>query len=511
MEKIMSKGVNKILILIIVLSLCANTFAAVVSDNDGSAFITKSEFDSLKNDFQAQINQYNTSIDNKIDEAIAGYLSGIKVSTKTNLMSILNNINAYGYNYSNMGGYPFTNYSPDLSCTTQTPEVNVNGMFSFQNLCCSGTMWVGRHHCGAKRENVKARNGAGTCFEFITINGYKCLSKKVNIFEILSFAIADAPAAHQTNNYGLRHSYESSIRNTSTNLNTETVPRQTSGWYRKTSSTGTGWATTTLSSGGAYLTLTKSIKTSDSDISSMYCAPINTISSTTYGYGYESGTDLGTILTNTDPIGGETATDNYTTTFNQAMYYSCDQGSSCIYGENSRYPAMNTCQEILYWNKHYVNTSRFDLTQLYVYPATVVYGSGVKYYNGLPICRNSSSDGILTFSLKPTTTTSGTLANRVQLCFRTKPFPNLNPSEDTVNNMKNIYYKQQGTSTWTKCNGAGGVERLVPGTTYDFMIEDFPAGETLWVKPYDVRNTSSTSTWVYAFLSTVGDIVIEKN
>ena len=54
-------------------------FAAVVSDNDGSAFITKAEFDSLKNNFQSQIDQYNTSIDSKIDGAIASYLAGISL------------------------------------------------------------------------------------------------------------------------------------------------------------------------------------------------------------------------------------------------------------------------------------------------------------------------------------------------------------------------------------------------------------------------------------------------
>ena len=63
------------------LALVSNSIAAVVSDNDGSAFITKAEFDSLKNNFQSQIDQYNTSIDAKIDSAIAQYLSGIKVET----------------------------------------------------------------------------------------------------------------------------------------------------------------------------------------------------------------------------------------------------------------------------------------------------------------------------------------------------------------------------------------------------------------------------------------------
>ncbi len=81
--KLLKKGLT----LFLVLFLCIENFAAVVSDNDGSAFITKAEFDSLKNSFQSQIDQYNTSIDAKIDGAIAAYLAGIKVSSseKTNL------------------------------------------------------------------------------------------------------------------------------------------------------------------------------------------------------------------------------------------------------------------------------------------------------------------------------------------------------------------------------------------------------------------------------------------
>ena len=66
--------------LFLVLLLSIESFGAIVSDNDGSAFITKAEFDSLKNDFQAQIDSYNTSIDNKIDGAIAAYLAGINMA-----------------------------------------------------------------------------------------------------------------------------------------------------------------------------------------------------------------------------------------------------------------------------------------------------------------------------------------------------------------------------------------------------------------------------------------------
>ena len=75
---------KKILSILIVIVLFSNVcLSAVVSDNDGSAFITKAEFDSLKNNFQSQIDSYNTNIDNKIDNSIASYLAGIKIDQKS--------------------------------------------------------------------------------------------------------------------------------------------------------------------------------------------------------------------------------------------------------------------------------------------------------------------------------------------------------------------------------------------------------------------------------------------
>ena len=70
---------KKALCLIFAFLLSINSFAAVVSDNDGSAFITKAEFDSLKSNFQSQIDSYNIAIDSKIDYAVASYLAGIKL------------------------------------------------------------------------------------------------------------------------------------------------------------------------------------------------------------------------------------------------------------------------------------------------------------------------------------------------------------------------------------------------------------------------------------------------
>ena len=83
-----------ILSLLTIISFVTN--AAVVSDNDGSAFITKAEFDSLKNNFQSQIDSYNTNIDNKIDAAISSYLAGIKADTEREMVSLIDKDGLYG-------------------------------------------------------------------------------------------------------------------------------------------------------------------------------------------------------------------------------------------------------------------------------------------------------------------------------------------------------------------------------------------------------------------------------
>lgn len=86
----MNRIFKQILIFAIMCVLMINSIsvAAVVSDNDGSAFITKSEYDSLKNNFQSQLDGYNTSIDSKIDSAIASYLAGIKTELTSQLTNI---------------------------------------------------------------------------------------------------------------------------------------------------------------------------------------------------------------------------------------------------------------------------------------------------------------------------------------------------------------------------------------------------------------------------------------
>lgn len=79
----MKKIIKIVSILIILFTISfVVSYAAIMSDNDGSAFVSKSEFEALKNNFDSQVEQYNLSISNKIDGAIAAYLAGLKLSTE---------------------------------------------------------------------------------------------------------------------------------------------------------------------------------------------------------------------------------------------------------------------------------------------------------------------------------------------------------------------------------------------------------------------------------------------
>ncbi|MBR0038481.1 MAG: hypothetical protein IJP71_00575 [Lachnospiraceae bacterium] len=514
----MGKGtrlLKKLMALFLVVLMSIESFAAIVSDNDGSAFVTKAEFEAMKKDFADQVTNYNESIDRKIDGAIAAYLAGLRISTKYTLNSIINDINGRGYNLNGAAGFPFSNGSLNISCTEQTPEVWAGGTFTYQNLTEDGDWSSGTsHHTGAGRKTYKAKTGAGTAWRYVPLYGANCLESFMNLYEKLTFGIVDSPAKHASNVYALAHTYSGIPLNRNLDLNAETITESGAGntsgrWRYKTSVSGTTYGGVEPSSGKGFVTLSKSLINTVNNSTKAYFAPIGAISTSTYGYGYSSEVSLGSLLTMTNPFTGSTATDNEKVTFDTKLFWNC-KNASCPWGTDHSLPVLNgNAFEHLYWNKQYVNTTRFALTDMNIYSATLAYGEPIKYYFGLPVCKNDDSSGKLTFSLRPVAVGTGTVANRVGICFRTNPFANTNPSSDSANNMKNIKYKKHGDSIWLDCNSAGGIDNLVPGTTYDFMIEDFPGDTTLWIKPYRVQNSSSTSTTVYAYFETVGNIIIE--
>ena len=118
---------NRFRFILAVLLMFINTtcYAAVVSDYDGRAFITKEEFDALKTDFDRQISQYNEAIDSKIDGAIAAYLRGIMVEQPTAIK-----VENSSWNYVKM-----TNYQ--LPQTWKAVDHNIN--LTLQGWCIQPT------------------------------------------------------------------------------------------------------------------------------------------------------------------------------------------------------------------------------------------------------------------------------------------------------------------------------------------------------------------------------------
>ena len=92
-----SKIGKRVLAFFLVALMNINSYAAVGA-NDGSAFVTKAEFDALVNTFNEQMDSYESSLVTKIDGAIANYLASISNYRVVAQNMLINNLN-----------YPFIN------------------------------------------------------------------------------------------------------------------------------------------------------------------------------------------------------------------------------------------------------------------------------------------------------------------------------------------------------------------------------------------------------------------
>ena len=98
---------KRFLALFLVVLMSIESFAAIVGDSDGGAFVTKKEFEDLKTNFDEQIEKYNNSLDNKIDGVIADYISGLNIANKRSFVGLNEVTNSDEYIYgreSNYGG-----------------------------------------------------------------------------------------------------------------------------------------------------------------------------------------------------------------------------------------------------------------------------------------------------------------------------------------------------------------------------------------------------------------------
>lgn len=107
-----SKKLIRKILLIILFAWCVNTYAAVIGDLSGKAFITKEEFENLKTYFNDQIDNYNNSLTEKIDGTIASYIVGTRLmapTTKPLLIADWEEYTVFGGEVKNQWAYPNIN------------------------------------------------------------------------------------------------------------------------------------------------------------------------------------------------------------------------------------------------------------------------------------------------------------------------------------------------------------------------------------------------------------------
>ena len=105
-----SKIGKRVLAFFLVALMNINTYAAVGA-NDGSAFVTKAEFDALIDTFNGQMDTYQSGLNTKIDGAVANYLAGLSSQSRKKMdiynngwsvLSCINGVQDPTFNYPNI-------------------------------------------------------------------------------------------------------------------------------------------------------------------------------------------------------------------------------------------------------------------------------------------------------------------------------------------------------------------------------------------------------------------------
>ena len=110
-----SKFGKRVLALFIISLLNINTYATQ-SSNDGSAFVTKAEFDKITETFNEQMDIYKAGLNSKIDNAIARYLGNMSGTSVEILPTIINGLGTYDRTFiNNTGLTPVANGSTTAS------------------------------------------------------------------------------------------------------------------------------------------------------------------------------------------------------------------------------------------------------------------------------------------------------------------------------------------------------------------------------------------------------------
>ena len=100
-----SKIGKRVLAFFLVALMNINTYATTTA-NDGSSFVTKAEFDEIVNTFSKKMDEYQSGLNAKIDNAISQYIGGLSAVKVTELENYAKYTADYGAEYVTFYNYP---------------------------------------------------------------------------------------------------------------------------------------------------------------------------------------------------------------------------------------------------------------------------------------------------------------------------------------------------------------------------------------------------------------------
>lgn len=367
---------NKNLLIIIVamiLIISSITHSAVVSDNDGSAFITKAEYDSLKNTFQSQLDKYNTSIDAKIDNAISAYISGLTIKKEVDETFIGGGhgtrefVNTFSLSNTNRLGDYVEGYSAvdlEFSNSDATYRSNPSGTYFNMDYVTFDTGYAAEPH--------KVSNGTNKdMFLYIQDSVWNSACKVSDRqIECIPFTSWFGYAVHHGS---------PPINNSFTKPANFTIESSSTNWgYQSGSFSLTAGGITMSCSPNAIFVSNDTIKTENV----LECLAGSAVpTSKVYTLHLDDRSKLGPVSTYV-PINRGYARIRYNGTSSQ------DGANSWMYGSQYRLTTY-----------HHKYEHNYALSDLVVDTMSVAVDSAVRYYSGLPLFK-ASQDGKVTMKIK---------------------------------------------------------------------------------------------------------------
>ena len=467
-------SINKILLVIIIISIsilnCIN--AAIVSDNDGSAFVTKAEFESLKENFSNQIKNYNDSIDKKIDGAIASYLAGIKLEERIEQVSLLNKINE-NCNDAYVSGnttikYGYRCMAKSYSApTTQKPEGAIVNFFLANALMgnTSGDFRGGGFarigmDSGSSRTglyDVNVPSSGRKTGKYIMLSKYNNKLYPVNNYNeiIYRYYATGSGAAHQYTGYP---TVDPTINTVTWTFPTFKI--EDNYWKLNVSPVNVHWDG---GSGGLWDNINIFYGGSYEVIEDVNVIP---------NVGKVTGDALGLQNSNITKMRLQENTYNWTF-YPYNYFYTWKQDGVDTSGNPIWVPSIaiaNTQPDVsttFYFNCHPYET--VTLSDLIDYDATVAYGEGnVSIYGGLPIFKATSA-GEVTMKIK----FKSDLDHDVRIGLKKSQFAN----DETYTIDASLGLRNENDVKYTN-------NKFSNGTEYTFKM-DVNRDDVIWIKTYD--------------------------